>query len=93
MKQPVFEASTSVVPCFKGVLVKTTIQSEITGTVWKIVTSVGASVARDQELVILESMKMEIPAVALEAGTVREILVNEGDSVKEGQDLIVVERV
>jgi acetyl-CoA carboxylase biotin carboxyl carrier protein len=71
---------------------KCTIQSEITGTVWKIVTSVGDPVTQDQELVILESMKMEIPALAPEAGTVREILVKEGDSIKEGQDLVIVER-
>jgi acetyl-CoA carboxylase biotin carboxyl carrier protein len=69
-----------------------TIQSEITGTVWKIVTNVGDPVAPDQELVIMESMKMEIPALAPEAGTVREILVKEGDAVKEGQDLVIVER-
>lgn len=67
------------------------IQSEITGTVWKIVASVGEAVAQSQELVILESMKMEIPAVATQAGTVREILVKEGDPVKEGQDLAIVE--
>ena len=69
-----------------------TIQSEITGTVWKIVASVGEAVAPHQELVILESMKMEIPAESPAHGTVREILVNEGDPVKEGQDLVIVER-
>lgn len=68
------------------------IKSEITGTVWKVVSRVGDTVAENQELVILESMKMEIPALAVEAGTVREILVNEGDAVKEGQDLVIVER-
>jgi acetyl-CoA carboxylase biotin carboxyl carrier protein len=72
-------------------LKKCIIQSEITGTVWKIVCSVGEAVAKDQELVILESMKMEIPALATHAGTVREILVNEGDPAKEGQDLVIVE--
>jgi acetyl-CoA carboxylase biotin carboxyl carrier protein len=68
------------------------IRSEITGTVWKIVSRVGDTVAENQELVILESMKMEIPAVTQDAGTVREILVSEGDAVKEGQDLVIVER-
>jgi acetyl-CoA carboxylase biotin carboxyl carrier protein len=68
------------------------VKSEITGTVWKIVSRVGDTVAGNQELLILESMKMEIPALALEAGTVREILVSEGDAVKEGQDLVILER-
>ena len=68
----------------------TTIKAEVTGTVWKIVTTVGAAVEEDQELMILESMKMEIPAGAPEAGTVSQILVKEGDAVKEGQDLVVI---
>jgi acetyl-CoA carboxylase biotin carboxyl carrier protein len=68
------------------------IKSEITGTVWKIVSRVGDAVAEHQDLVILESMKMEIPASSPESGTVREILVKEGDLVKEGQVLVVVEQ-
>jgi len=67
------------------------VQSEVTGTVWKIEVQVGDSVAEEQTLVILESMKMEIPAVALAAGTVRKILVSEGEAVAEGQDLVVLE--
>lgn len=68
-----------------------TIQSEITGTVWKIVASVGEAVAPDQELVILESMKMELPALSPAAGTIREILVREGEPVTEGQDLAILQ--
>ena len=67
------------------------IKSEITGTVWKIVSSVGDAVAEDHEMLILESMKMEIPATATGSGKVLEILVKEGDPVKEGQALVIVE--
>ncbi|AMO23559.1 acetyl-CoA carboxylase biotin carboxyl carrier protein subunit [Ramlibacter solisilvae] len=69
-----------------------TITSEITGTVWKIVSRVGDTVDENQDLVILESMKMEIPALSPERGTVREILVKEGELVKEGQALVIVEQ-
>lgn len=68
-----------------------TVRSEITGTVWKIVAGVGDAVAADQELLILESMKMEIPATAPVAGTVRSILVAEGEAVEEGQGLVVID--
>ena len=67
------------------------LESLVTGTVWKIEVQVGDSVAEEQTLVILESMKMEIPAVAPAAGTVRKILVSEGEAVAEGQDLVVLE--
>ena len=67
-----------------------TVQSEVTGTVWKILVAVGAAVEEDQEVVVLESMKMEIPATAPGAGVVSEVLVEEGQAVKEGQDLFVV---
>jgi biotin carboxyl carrier protein len=70
-------------------LKKCIIQSEITGTVWKIVCSVGEAVAKDQELVILESMKMEIPVLAEGPGVVAQMHVAEGDVVQEG-DLIAV---
>ncbi len=66
------------------------IQSNVTGTVWKIMVAVGDTVVADQELLILESMKMEIPANAAAAGRVHEILVAEGEAVLEGQDLIVI---
>ena len=67
------------------------VQSEVTGTVWKIEVQVGDSVAEEQTLVILESMKMEIAAVAPAAGKVARILVGEGEAVAEGQDLVVLE--
>lgn len=66
------------------------IKTEITGNVWKILHQAGAQVAEDEPLIILESMKMEIPVVAVESGVVTEILVKEGDIVTEG---VVVARI
>jgi urea carboxylase len=68
-----------------------TIRSEITGTVWKIVVQPGADLEADDTIMILESMKMEIPVVAPESGRVVTILVAEGAPVREGQDLAVFE--
>jgi biotin carboxyl carrier protein len=67
------------------------IKAELVGSVWKIKTQPGAQVAEEEELLILESMKMEIPVTAPRAGTVREIRVKEQDVVKEGQVLVVLE--
>ncbi|UUZ76012.1 acetyl-CoA carboxylase biotin carboxyl carrier protein subunit [Polaromonas sp. P1(28)-13] len=67
-----------------------TVQAEVTGTVWKIIVPVGAAVEEDQELMILESMKMEIPATAPRVGVVSQVLVEEGQAVKEGQDLVII---
>jgi len=52
---------------------------------------VGQQVAEGDELVVLESMKMEIPVVAPEAGTVSQLLVGAGDPVQEGALLAVIE--
>ena len=60
------------------------IHAEVTGTVWKILTAVGERVDVDDEMMILESMKMEIPVEAPVAGTVTDICVQETQSVKEG---------
>ena len=64
------------------------ITSPMPGLVFNIVVSVGQQVAKDQELVVLEAMKMESPIHAPSAGTVASILVKEGDAVSEGQVLI-----
>lgn len=61
------------------------VESEITGTVWKIEVSIGDKVAEDDVIMILESMKMEIPVLAPEAGTIKEFHVDEGTNVSEGQ--------
>lgn len=66
------------------------IQSEITGTVWKIEVHEGEAVEEDQVLAVLESMKMEIPLTAPEAGVVVSLLVPEGAQVKEGQNLMLL---
>ncbi len=67
------------------------VKTEVTGKVWKIVARPGDKVAADDEIMILESMKMEIPVVAPEDGTVKEIKVVEGDAVTEDQVVAVVE--
>ncbi|WP_077213077.1 acetyl-CoA carboxylase biotin carboxyl carrier protein subunit [Bacillus dakarensis] len=65
--------------------------SSMAGTVWKIVVNEGDQVQEGQEVVILESMKMEIPIEAEASGTVKELKVNEGDFVNEGDVLLVIE--
>lgn len=67
------------------------IKSEIAGKVWKIVAAVGDAVEEDEEILILESMKMEIPVMAPAAGRVAEILVEEAESVQEGQVVVRLE--
>ena len=68
----------------------TDVEAQITGNVWKIQVAVGDAVAEGDELVILESMKMEIPVESPAAGKVAEIRVNEGDSIEEGAVLLVL---
>ena len=65
------------------------VRSEISGSVWKIEVAVGDTVAEDDPLLILESMKLEIPVLAPGLGTVREIRCKEGDPVGEG-DIVVI---
>ena len=67
------------------------IEAHITGNVWKIEVAVGDTVADGDTVVILESMKMEMPVEAEDDGVVKEILCNEGQSVSEGDALVVLE--
>ena len=67
------------------------IEAHITGTVWKIECQVGEQIEEGDTVVILESMKMEMPVEAEDEGTVKEILVSEGQSVSEGDTLVVLE--
>jgi acetyl-CoA carboxylase biotin carboxyl carrier protein len=67
------------------------VEAHITGTVWKVEVSVGDAVEEGDTVVILESMKMEMPVEAEDEGTVKEILVQEGQSVSEGDTLVVLE--
>lgn len=71
-------------------MARSIIKSDITGTVWKIEVSKGDSVDEEGVLMILESMKMEIPVAASDAGVVLDVLVKEGEAIREGQDLVVV---
>jgi biotin carboxyl carrier protein len=67
------------------------VRAETDANVWQVRCAVGDRVAAGQELVVLESMKMEIPVEAPRAGVVREIRVAEGAAVKEGDVVAVVE--
>ena len=67
------------------------VRAELVGNLWKIVTEVGQQVEEDDTLMILESMKMEIPITSPITGIVKEILVAEGEVVQEGQIVAVVE--
>jgi acetyl-CoA carboxylase biotin carboxyl carrier protein len=67
------------------------IEAHITGTVWKIEVAVGDQVQEGDSVVILESMKMEMPVEAEDAGVVAEIRCQEGQSVSEGDTLVVLE--
>ena len=63
----------------------TEIESDLAGQVWKVLVKEGDEVEADQPLLILESMKMEIPVMSPDAGRVTRMLVGEGDQVAEGQ--------
>ena len=67
------------------------VKAHITGTVWKIEVEVGEEVEEEDELIILESMKMEMPVETPVDGTVAKILVAEGDAVEEGQVLVIID--
>jgi len=69
----------------------TDVPAHITGTVWKIEKKVGDAVAEGEAIVILESMKMEMPVEAPEAGTIKEIRCAEAQAVNEGDVLAVIE--
>ncbi|HEY5637516.1 MAG TPA: biotin/lipoyl-binding carrier protein [Burkholderiales bacterium] len=61
------------------------VKSEVTGSVWKIVAASGARLDAGETIMILESMKMEIPVIAEDGGTLAELHVAEGEVVNEGQ--------
>ena len=67
------------------------VKSEIDAIVWKIEVAAGAEVAADDVLMILESMKMEVPVIAPAAGRVRSIAVAEGSTVREDDVLVVLD--
>ena len=61
------------------------VKSEVTGSVWKIVAASGTKLGAGETIMILESMKMEIPVIAEDGGTLAELHVAEGEVVSEGQ--------
>ncbi|MBG9812513.1 acetyl-CoA carboxylase [Bacillus endophyticus] len=67
------------------------IVASMAGNIWKVLVKVGDQVEEGQDVVILESMKMEIPIAAEFDGTVKEVKVNEGDFVNEGDTIVKVE--
>jgi biotin carboxyl carrier protein len=72
-------------------MAKLQLKSEVTGSVWQIKVKPGDKVESGDVLIIVESMKMEIPVIAEDGGTVLEILVTEGESVADGQVVVVLE--
>jgi len=67
------------------------IRAEMVANVWKVVAATGDPVEEGDTLVILESMKMEIPVLAESGGTLAQLAVNEGDVVQEGDLIAVIE--
>jgi acetyl-CoA carboxylase biotin carboxyl carrier protein len=72
-------------------MAETKVLSELNGTVWKIESAPGDRVAEGDTLILLESMKMEIPVMAPKDGVVKEILVKEEQAVTEGEVLATLE--
>ena len=72
-------------------MAKHNIESEVTGNVWKVLLEPGATVAEGDVIMILESMKMEIPVEATVDGTLVEVLVIPEDQVEEDQVVAVIE--
>ena len=69
----------------------TNVEAQITGSVWKIEKATGDAVSEGDVLMILESMKLEIPVAAPVGGRVSEIRVEEGQSIEEGAVLAVID--
>ena len=67
------------------------IKAHITGTIWKIKVAAGDKVDEGDVLVIIESMKMEMPIEAEDPGTVREVKAKEGQPVNEGDVLMIID--
>ncbi|WP_102348568.1 acetyl-CoA carboxylase biotin carboxyl carrier protein subunit [Bacillus sp. Marseille-P3661] len=70
----------------------TIINSNMAGNVWKVLVKKGDMITEGQDVVILESMKMEIPIPTEVTGIVKEVKVSEGDFVNDGDELVVIEK-
>lgn len=66
--------------------------SEVTGAVWKIEALLGATLEADDSIMVVESMKMEIPVMSPEAGVLIELRVKEGEAIESGQVVAILER-
>ena len=75
----------------KKIMSKIEVKSEITGSVWQIKSKPGDKVESGDTLIVIESMKMEIPVITEDPGVVLEILVKEKDPVSEGQVVAILE--
>jgi acetyl-CoA carboxylase biotin carboxyl carrier protein len=67
-----------------------TVKSEVTGSVWRVMTAVGSRIEEDTIMILVESMKMEIPITSPDAGEVVAILVKEGDPISEGDPVVTI---
>ena len=67
------------------------ILAPLAGNVWEVLVEVGAKIEEDDEVLVIEALKMENTVYATSAGTVKEIKVKKGDSVQDGEVLIVLE--
>jgi acetyl-CoA carboxylase biotin carboxyl carrier protein len=65
--------------------------SDVTGSVWKVLKQIGQTVEEDEPILLIESMKMEIPLVSEKPGKIVSISVKEGDAVNEGQSIVEIE--
>ena len=78
-------------PSAAAVMARIEIKSEITGTVWQVRIRPGDRVESGATLIVIESMKMEIPVITEDGGTVREIRVKEKDPVAEGEVVAILD--
>ncbi len=66
-------------------------KTDVTGSVWKITTVVGQTLAPGDTVMLIESMKMEIPVIAEDGGTIKEFRFAEGESITEGEVVAILE--
>lgn len=69
----------------------TKVVTDVAGNVWKVVAKVGDKLEEDDTIVIMESMKMEIPVTAPRDGTLKELLVEEGEAIPEGETIALID--
>lgn len=67
------------------------LKAEVTGNVWKVLVTTGARLEVDDTVLVVESMKMEIPVTTERGGTLIELMVSEGEPVQDGQVVAVIE--